>query len=178
MLAKATASGDSCGNAASVVRLPWRLRGRLALRAAVCQCPPMLRLVYVVAIGTWFGAVVSLSFVVAPTAHGEFPAHEARRFLRPLFPRHYTLGVVCGFVALAAVALGKGSLPYADLLRLGLPAAAALVCTLVARDVLVPRMRSLSGDDPRFARLHQASAMLNSATLGALALALAGAVMR
>ena len=138
----------------------------------------MLRLVYVLAIGTWFGAVVSLSFVVAPTAHGEFSAHEARRFLRPLFPRHYTLGVVCGFVALVVVALGKESLPYADLLRLGLPAAAALVCTLVARDVLVPRMRSLPGDDPRFARLHQASAMLNSATLGALALALAGAVMR
>jgi hypothetical protein len=138
----------------------------------------MLRLVYVVAVGTWLGTVVSLSFVVTPTAHGSFPAGEARRFLRPLFPRHYTLGVCCGFAALLAVALGKGSLPRPDLLRLGLPAAAALLCTLVVRDVLIPRMRDLPREDPRFARLHQLSAMLNTTTLGALVLALAGAVMR
>ncbi len=138
----------------------------------------MLRLVFALAIGTWLGAIVSLTYIVTPTAHGAFDRRDARRLLRPLFPRHYSLGIACGFVALATILAGKESLPYDVVLRLAVPTAVALVCTVVGRQVLLPRMRALEGDDPRFGRLHQWSAMLNSTTLGALLLAMAAAVAR
>ena len=136
----------------------------------------MLRLVFAIAIGTWLGSIVSLTYLVAPTAHGIFEARDARRLLRPLFPRHYALGIACGFVALLTILVGKESLPYEQVLRLAVPTAIALVCTVIGRQVLLPKLRELDGDDPRFGRLHQWSAMLNSTTLGALILAMAAAV--
>jgi uncharacterized protein DUF4149 len=138
----------------------------------------MLRLVYALAIGTWLGTIVSLTYIVTPTAHGAFDARDARRLLRPLFPRHYALGIACGFVALGTILLGKASLTTEQVLQLALPTGVGLVCTIVGREVLLPRLRALDGDDPRFGRLHQLSAMLNMATLGALLLAMAGAVAR
>ena len=69
----------------------------------------MLRLVYALSIGTWLGSAVTLTFLVTPTAHGTFGAPDARRFLRPLFPRYYALGIGCGFAALATVTLGNAS---------------------------------------------------------------------
>ena len=138
----------------------------------------MLRLIFALAIGTWLGAVVSLTYIVTPTAHGAFDPRDARRLLRPLFPRHYGLGIACGFLALGTLVLGKESLPYDEVLRLAVPTAIGLVCTVVGRQVLLPRLRELDGDDPRFGRLHQVSAMLNSTTLGALILAMAAAVTR
>lgn len=136
----------------------------------------MLRLAYALAIGTWLGAVITLTFVIAPTAHGEFPTAEARRFLRPLFPRLYALGIVCGFFALGAVLLGKPGLSSPELLRLSLPTAVALTFTIVGRQALLPRLAKMEGQDARFASLHQMSTMLNTATLGALVLAMAAAV--
>jgi hypothetical protein len=138
----------------------------------------MLRLVFALAIGTWLGAVVSLTYIVTPTAHGVFDPRDARRLLRPLFPRHYGLGIACGFLALATILVGKASLPHEQALRLAAPTAIGLVCTVVGRQVLLPRLRELEGDDPRFGRIHRWSAMLNSTTLGALVLAMAAAVAR
>jgi hypothetical protein len=138
----------------------------------------MLRLVFALATGTWLGAVVSLTYIVTPTAHGAFEPPDARRLLRPLFPRHYALGIVCGFLALGTILLGKESLPEDEVLRLALPTSIALLCTVVGRQTLLPRLRELDAGDPRFARLHQLSAMLNSTTLGALVLAMAAAVAR
>lgn len=138
----------------------------------------MLRLAYTLAVGTWFGAIVALTFVITPTAHGTMSPSDARRLLRPLFPRLYWLGTGCGFAALGTVALGGTSVSPSEALRLTLPVAVALLCTLAAQFGLFPRMRDLARDDPQFGWLHQVSAMLNSTTLGALALAMAGAVMR
>jgi hypothetical protein len=138
----------------------------------------MLRLLFALAIGTWLGSVVSLTYLVTPTAHGVFDPRDARRLLRPLFPRHYGLGIACGFLALGTVLAGKASLPYEHVLRLAIPTAIALVCTLVGRQVLLPRLRTLEREDPQFAWMHQLSAMLNSTTLGALVLAMAAAVTR
>ena len=138
----------------------------------------MLRLVFALAIGIWLGAVVHLSFVVTPTAHGLLTPQEARRLLRPLFPRYYALGILCGFVALAAVALGKAGLSQEELLRLSLPTATAIALNVVARQRILPRMQEAGRDDPEFDRLHRVSAMLNSTTLAALVLAMAAAVTR
>lgn len=138
----------------------------------------MLRLLFALAIGTWFGALVLLSFVVTPVAHGHFGPADARRLLRPLFPRCHLLGLACGFAALGTVALSKASLPEAERLRLVVPTVVAILCTIVGHWQLLPRLRDLDGDDPRFARLHQIATMLNSTTMGALVLAMAGAVLR
>jgi Domain of unknown function (DUF4149) len=138
----------------------------------------MLRLGYSLAVATWLGAVVALTFVVTPGAHGALPPGDARRLLRPLFPRFFLLGLLCGFGALATVLAGRDVLSRAEALRLALPAAAALVCTLVSYFVLLPRLRDLPRDDPGYARLHQVAAMLNTTTLAALVLAMAAAVTR
>jgi hypothetical protein len=138
----------------------------------------MLRLLFCLAIATWLGSVVCISFVVAPVAHGHFPTAEARRFLRPLFPRYYVLGVLCGFVALAVVLLGRAGLSQEELARLTIPVAVAMVTSLVGGMLILPRLRDLDGEDDRFSRLHQIAAMLNTTTLFALALAIAGAVLR
>ncbi len=138
----------------------------------------MLRLLFCLAIATWLGSVVCISFVVAPVAHSYFPTAEARRFLRPLFPRYYLLGVLCGFVALAVVLLGRAGLSQEELARLTIPVAVAMVTSLVGGMLILPRLRDLDGEDDRFSRLHQIAAMLNTTTLFALALAIAGAVLR
>lgn len=138
----------------------------------------MLRLVFTLAVSVWLGTVVCISFIVTPIAHGSFPSQEARRFLRPIFPPFYTLGVVCGLAALAVVVLGRTGITREELIRLAGPVVIALGATLTAREWLLPQLRELDGSDPSFARLHQASAMLNTATLGALVLALAAAVAR
>jgi hypothetical protein len=138
----------------------------------------MLRLVYALAVATWLGQVVCLSFVVAPAAHRTFDTAEARRFLRPIFPRYYRVGHICGFVALAAVLLGRSGLSQEEFARLTLPVAFAFVAGIVGGEVLLPRLQSGRGADEGFERLHQASAMLNTASLAALALAIAGAVLR
>lgn len=138
----------------------------------------MLRLLFCLAIAIWLGSVVCVSFVVTPVAHGTLPAAEARRFMRPLFPRYYRLGALCGFVALGVVLLGRAGLSQEELARLTVPVAIAMVATLIGGEWILPRMRDLDRDDERFARLHQVSAMLNTTTLAALVLAVAGAVMR
>jgi len=138
----------------------------------------MLRLLFCLAIAIWLGSVVCVSFVVTPVAHGTLPAAEARRFLRPLFPRYYRLGAVCGFIALGVVLLGRAGLSQEELARLTVPVAIAMITSLIGGEWILPRMRELDRDDERFARLHQVSAMLNTTTLAALVLAVAGAVMR
>lgn len=138
----------------------------------------MLRLLFCLAIAIWLGSVVCVSFVVAPVAHGTFTTAEARRFLRPLFPRYYRLGAICGFIALGVVLLGRAGLSQEELARLTIPVAVAMVASLIGGEWILPRLRDLDGEDERFARLHQVSAMLNTTTLAALVLAVAGAVMR
>ena len=141
------------------------------------QSDAMLRLVFCLAIAVWLGAIVCLSFVVAPIAHGQFPTPEARRFLRPLFPRYYRLGTLCGLIALGVVLLGRGSLSDEEVARLAIPVATAMLTSL-GGEWIAPKLRELDGDDERFGWLHQISAMLNTTTLAALVLAVAGAVMR
>ena len=77
-----------------------------------------------------------------------------------------------------AVLLGRAGLSQEELARLTVPVAVAMIATLVGGEWILPRMRELDGEDERFARLHQVSAMLNTTTLAALVLAVAGAVMR
>src|SRR4030095_7636332 len=109
----------------------------------MCEARRMLRLVFALAIGTWLGAIVSLTYIVTPTAHGSFDPRDARRLLRPLFPPHYTPRIACGFLALLTILVGKTSLSPEQALRLALPTGVGLICTVVGRQVLLPRLREL-----------------------------------
>lgn len=137
-----------------------------------------LRLLFTLAVAAWFGTLICLSFVVTPVAHRSFPAEQARKFLRPMFRRIYRLGTGLGFVALLAVFFGRESLPADDIARLAAPVAVAVLASLIGGEVLLPKFQQLDGEDPRFGRLHQVSAMLNTTSIAALLLALAGAIAR
>jgi hypothetical protein len=138
----------------------------------------MLRLLFSLAVAAWFGTAVCVSFIVTPVVHRNLPTADARRFLRPIFPVYYRMGNVCGLASLAAVLLGRAGLTQEEIFRLAAPVAIALVATLIGGEVLLPQMREIDGEDPRFAQLHRFSAMCNTTTLGALVLAIAGAVLR
>ncbi len=141
----------------------------------------MLRFVFVVAVAVWLGTVVSFSFVMLPTIHAFSAPGDATRLLRRLFPRYHLAGIVCGFVALGSVSLARSAetLPVAEAVRLALPVAGGLLCSIVGYHVLLPRLRDAHDRNPdRFARLHNVSTMLNSTTLALLLLAVAAAVMR
>ncbi|MDG2308252.1 MAG: DUF4149 domain-containing protein [Candidatus Binatia bacterium] len=137
-----------------------------------------LRLVFTLAVAAWFGTLICLSFVVTPVAHRTFPAEQARQFLRPMFRRIYRAGTGLGFVALLAVFFGRDGLPADDIARLATPVGVAVLASIIGGEVLLPRFHKLDGEDPRFGRLHQVSAMLNTTSIAALMLALAGAIAR
>lgn len=140
----------------------------------------MLRFVFVMAVAVWLGTVVCFSFVVLPTIHRVSAPGDATRLLRQLFPRYYLATIICGFIALGAVSFARSSgLPVSEALRLALPVAGGLLCSLISQYVILPRLRALpSRDDERYLRLHTISSMLNSTMLALLLLAVAGAVMR
>ena len=151
------------------------MRGRRVEDAA------MLRFLFVVAVAVWLGTVVSFSFVMLPTIHTFSTPGDATRLLRRLFPRYHLAGIVCGFVALTSVSLARSAdtLPVAEAVRLALPVAGGLACSLIAYYVLLPRLREAHDRHPeRFTRLHGVSTMLNSTVLALLLLAVAAAVMR
>jgi hypothetical protein len=141
----------------------------------------MGRFIFTTSIAVWLGTVVSFSFVMLPTIHSVLSG-RASALLDELFPRYYWTGVLCGLIALAAVSLAPTTphLPLSERVRLAVPVAVSLLCTLVGQRFLLPRLQSRRGesDQPGFARLHQVSAALNSTTLAMLVLAVAAVATR
>jgi hypothetical protein len=141
----------------------------------------VLRFLFVTAVAVWLGTVICFSYVILPAIHRWSAPGDATRLLARLFPRYYAASIACGFVALSVVSAARsaGTLAVGDALRLALPVAGGLVCSLVAHYVLHPRMREVHDRNPeRYLRLHTMSTMLNSTVLALLLLAVAGAVMR
>ena len=141
----------------------------------------MGRFIFATSIGVWLGTVVSFSFVMLPVIHAVL-SERASALLDHLFPRYYTVGLLCGLTALAAVSLAPTTplLPFSERVRLAAPVAVSLLCTLVGQQVLLPRLQRDRGgsNEASFARLHQVSAALNSATLAMLVLAVAAVTTR
>jgi hypothetical protein len=141
----------------------------------------MGRFIFLTAVAVWLGTVVSFSYVLLPTIHRAAEG-QASQLLRRLFPRYYSTGIVCGLIALAAVSLAPTTptLPPPERVRLAFPVVVALICTLAAQQLLLPRLAALQGksEEARYARLHQFSAMLNSTVLAMLVLAVAAIATR
>lgn len=65
----------------------------------------ILKWLQLVALSTWLGSIVLLSFVVAPAVFGAFPEAqraEAGRLMAQIFPGYYRLGYVCGLLLVFA----------------------------------------------------------------------------
>jgi hypothetical protein len=135
------------------------------------------RFVFTLAVGVWIGTLVSFSYVILPGIHRWGREGQARDLLRHLFPRYHLTGIVCGLIALAVIAMAPRNAAFGagERVLLGAPVAVALLCAMIGRQVLLPRLAALdSGDQPgAFERAHQIAAMLNTTSLAMLLLALA-----
>jgi len=135
------------------------------------------RFVFTLAVAIWLGTVVSFSFVLLPGVHAALPDGKGRDLLRQLFPRYHLVGIVCGLIALAIVAVAPRSatLSVERRLLLGAPVAVALLCAMIGRQVLLPRLAALRSDAEAatFESTHRIAAMLNTTALAMLVLALA-----
>ena len=123
------------------------------------------------AAGTWVGAIIFQSAVVAPAVFADLDAESARRFLRTLFPRYYMAGIVCGFAAMFA-ALGLALLSEAASVGYPLRLVAytgMLLVNVYARQSLTPRINAArdAGEAGKatFDRLHRLSVRLNGLVL-------------
>lgn len=134
------------------------------------------------ALAVWVGAVVFLSFVVAPTIFRTLPSATAGQVMGALFPSYYAVGAVAGVVALAATLVlwrsGRAGAPLVVLVAL------MLGTTAYAGGVVQPRAAVLrpmlhtpdpaEGVREEFDRLHRLAVGLNA---GVLLLGLASIVV-
>lgn len=134
-----------------------------------------------IATGTWVGAIVFQSAVVAPAVFVDLDGDAARRFLRTLFPRFYRLGLVCGAVMLACIGSIAMLSGWSGALY-GLAASAALMLVLEGVSLwLVPRINAArdagEAGSARFERLHRISVALTVVILviGVIVLSTIGA---
>lgn len=111
--------------------------------------------------GAAFGAVVFVSFVLAPMVFRALEPASASRFLRAMFPRYYAYLLACG-AGLAGVGLAVPGIG---------PASVALAALAAASILLVPRINAArdAGEARRrrFRQLHGLSVALNLGMLAA-----------
>ncbi len=142
----------------------------------------MGRFIFATAIAVWLGTVVSFSFVFLPTIHDTLARGNAHELLGRMFPRYHLVGIVCGLIALATVSLAPASpsLSYAERLRLAFPVVVSLLCTVITRQVLLPRLATerSTGTEDSFERWHRLSVRLNTTVLAMLVLAMAATATR
>lgn len=117
-------------------------------------------LLLIAAAGTWIGAIVFQSAVVAPTVFVDLDESTARVFLRRLFPRFFRLGLICGVLMLVGLALVGFDAPNA------LPIAALTAAMLILEAAslwMVPAINAArdagAAGKARFDRLHRLSVL-------------------
>lgn len=128
-----------------------------------------LKLLTIVSVSLWLGAIFFFSAFVAPAAFSVLERESAGRLVSAVFPKYYLFGLVLGVIALGGIvgrALGPGrEVPWGPfvllLLMLGMNAFTLLV--------LLPRLQELRPATPggslTFARLHLLSVILNVTTM-------------
>jgi uncharacterized membrane protein len=103
----------------------------------------ILRSVQVFAVGTWLGAIIYLSFVVAPGAFATLGSRDqAGAFVGMALGRLHDLGVIA-----ALIYLGAGLGLAGSIKRLAQPAALAVIAmlllTVASQHIITPRMAEL-----------------------------------
>lgn len=137
-----------------------------------------LFLIVLIALGIWFGSIVFLSFIMAPSVFGALDDIHAARFLRLIFPRYFKLGLGCSIITLLGlVALwltSDGAVGAWWFVALG--AAVTMVVLTGSSLRLVPLINAArdsgAAGAARFQQLHRWSVALNAGTLVLALLAL------
>ena len=117
-----------------------------------------------IAAGTWVGAIVFQSAVVAPAVFVDLDESAARRFLRTLFPRFYRLGLVCGAIMLAGLAWLGALVEWPSSVVILAAVTGAMILLEAISLVMVPRINAArdagAAGHAAFARLHRISVLL------------------
>ncbi len=129
---------------------------------------------FILACGSWTGAILFHSAVVAPLTFKHLPADLAGVFLRALFPRFFIFGLVCGAIMLAATVAMTISGDSVGRLLTGTLVMLLLEAISLAMVPAINRARD-EGRKQAFGRLHGASVLLTLAIL-AIGIALLVAV--
>jgi hypothetical protein len=143
------------------------------------------------ALGVWIGAVVFVSFVVAPAVFSTVPAETAGLVMGRIFPLYYAFTAACGCVSLAASLVlwrhARGAPAWSGMVLMLI---VMLAATTYAGAVVNPRARELrpllhqpSVDvavRARFDGLHRRAVQLNGLVLllGLVTLGVAATSMR
>ena len=116
----------------------------------------------IVAAGTWIGAILFHSAVVAPATFKALDGEVAGAFLRRLFPSFFRFGLVCGALMIAGLLMGGGSGDTIWSLPLALAIAmCALQTTCLAMVPSINAARDLGEEGrQRFGRLHGINVLL------------------
>jgi multisubunit Na+/H+ antiporter MnhB subunit len=125
--------------------------------------------IYLVALAAWLGAILFVSFGLAPIIFKVLDGPNAAKFVRAMFPRYYVWGATAGAIALPAVLGGPLAFP-ADLrgpivgLQAGLILAGILIM-LYCGNSLTPAINAARDRGPdqaaHFSQLHRRSVWLN-----------------
>lgn len=114
--------------------------------------------------GTWVGAILFQTAVVAPAVFSGLDEVAARRFLRTVFPRFYRLGLLCGVLMLAGLVLLGGVAGWsATVLTLIITTGAMVILEAISL-AMVPHINAArdAGEAgmATFSRLHGVSVLL------------------
>jgi uncharacterized membrane protein len=128
--------------------------------------------VYVLALASWVGGNLFLSFGVAPLIFRVLGAEMGARFVRALFPRYYAWGAISGAIALPAFLGVPLSYPEYRGPMVAVQAfliLAGILIMLYAGNSLTPAINAARDAGPaeqaRFERLHRRSVVLNAVVL-------------
>lgn len=125
---------------------------------------PLAYALITIALGTWVGAIIFQSAVVAPAVFVDLDNHAARRFLRTLFPRFYRLGLVCGGLIIGGVAAIAVVTGWSNTPVVIATAAAGMLALEMISLRLVPKINAARDEGEsgtaRFERLHRISVVL------------------
>jgi hypothetical protein len=151
----------------------------------------LAKVTFWLALGLWVGAVVFVSFVVAPAVFSTLPSETAGLVMGRIFPLYYVFTAVCGCVALAAaLALWRRSRRARVWSAMVVMLVVMLAATTYAGAVVSPRARELRPQlhqptaDPAvrvaFDALHRRAVQLNGVVLllGLVTLATAASSLR
>lgn len=107
--------------------------------------------VFLVAMASWLGSLLFLSFGVAPKISQALPPDQASSLVRSLFRRCYTWGAISGAIALPAVVCGPLAVPELRGPVVGLRAGlilAGILAMFYCANVLIPALDAFHGAPP------------------------------
>jgi uncharacterized membrane protein len=127
---------------------------------------------YVLALASWVGSILFVSFALAPIVFQVLGAEAGGRFVRALFPRYYAWGATSGAIALPAYLGVPLSYPEYRGPLVAVQAGAivaGILIMLYAGNSLTPAINAARDAGPpqqeRFDRLHRRSVRLNAVAL-------------